>query len=90
MDSVYSKHNKEMRQFCDESSELIGKLDTCYSDAITLDSYLRKLGTRIEDARNMPLSARKYVEQHRSQCGDINEYLTRVDDMIEKELDGSV
>lgn len=89
MDSIYSKHNKEMRKFCEESTDLIKNLDTVYSDAVTLDSYLRKLEKRIDDAKNLPLAARKYVEHHRTHCTDINEYLNNMDERIGKELDGS-
>lgn len=90
MDTVYSKHNKEMRKFMEESSGLIGDLDTCYSDAVTLDMYLRKLDRRIDDARNLPLAARKYVEHHRTHCTDINAYVNQMDERMGHQLDGSL
>lgn len=88
MDTVYAKHSRDMRSFCDSSSSLISKLDTHYGDADTLDAYLKTIGNRIEEAKNMPLAARKYVETHRSGCGDINAYLRNIDDKMERELDG--
>lgn len=90
MDTVYAKHSRDMRSFCDASNQLISKLDTHYSDADTLDGYLRTLTSRIDEARNMPLNARKYVETHRSGCSDINRYLKDIDNKMEKELDGMI
>lgn len=90
MDTVYAKHSKDMRTFCETSQDLISKLDTHYDDSNTLDSYLRKISNRIDEARSMPLAARKYVETHRTSCKDINNYLQHMDEKMAHELDGKV
>ena len=87
MDTAYSKQSSEQRKFFEDSDRLIKNLETLYSVPGELDSYLRKIGSRIDNSSSYPLIARKYLESHRSNIGDVKEYFEKINDKMEQELD---
>ena len=87
MDTAYKKQNDELRAFHEESGRLVKNLETLYSVPGELDAYLRKIEGRIDAATVYPLMARKYLEAHRFNCGDIKEYFENISCKMERELD---
>lgn len=88
LQTTYGILSKEQQKFFQDCGRFINNMDKLYTVPGELDDAFRKINNRIDDSRSLPLAARKYVEDHRHSCLDLNQYFTHYEQKFQDELDG--
>lgn len=86
-DTIYKLESSRQKEFYDQAGRVVKNLDTLFSVPGELSNLVRKLDGRIDLAETYPLLAKKHLDSHRFNAGQLSQYFEHRESSMQNQLD---